>query len=250
VSLLGALDDKIELNHQTNQTLEALARAIFKDWFMDFGPTRAKMEGRVPYLVAELWTLFPDRMNDKTGVPEGWKESNIEEYLELAYGKSLPANIRKPGNVAVYGSGGVAGFHNEALLSGPAIIVGRKGTVGSLYWEDGPVFPIDTVFYVVPKKAKLIFCFQILLSKPLSEMNTDAAVPGLNRNNAYRLDFPWPGTALVDAFERFAGLLWEIRRRNIQEIRTLTTIRDLLLPRLMSGEIRLRNAEKIAGEAL
>ena len=158
--ILGTLDDKIELNRRMNETLEAMARALFKDWFVDFGPTCAKAEGRDPYLAPEIWDLFPDKL-DEDGKPEGWEDGKVEDYLELAYGKSLPARSRRPGGVAVYGSGGITGFHDEAFIKGPAIIVGRKGTVGSLYWEDRPIFPIDTVFYVVPKRAALSFCYQL-----------------------------------------------------------------------------------------
>ena len=245
--ILGTLDDKIGLNRHMNETLEAMARAIFKDWFVDFGPTRAKIEGRDPYLALEIWDLFPDKL-DEDGKPEGWEDGKVEDYLELAYGKSLPAKSRRPGGVAVYGSGGLTGFHDEALIKGPAIIVGRKGTVGSLYWEDRPIFPIDTVFYVVPKRASLSFCYQLLLSQPLAHMNTDAAVPGLNRNNAYRLEFPWPGSRLTNTFESFASPLWKKRTANLREIDTLSQSRDLLLPKLMSGEIRVGDADKIVKE--
>ena len=245
--LLGTLDDKIALNRRMNETLEAMARALFKDWFVDFGPTRAKIEGRDPYLAPEIWDLFPDKL-DEDGKPEGWEDSKVEDYLELAYGKSLPAKSRRPGGVAVYGSGGLTGFHDEALIKGPAVIVGRKGTVGSLYWEDRPIFPIDTVFYVVPKRASLSFCYQLLLSQPLAHMNTDAAVPGLNRNNAYRLEFPWPGSRLTNTFESFASPLWKKRTASLREIDTLSQSRDLLLPKLMSGKIRVGDADKIVKE--
>ena len=247
--ILGTLDDKIELNRRMNETLEGMARALFKDWFVDFGPTRAKAESRDPYLAPEIWDLFPDKL-DEDGKPEGWEDGKVEDYLELAYGKSLPAKSRRPGGVAVYGSGGLTGFHDEALIKGPAIlpIVGRKGTVGSLYWEDRPIFPIDTVFYVVPKRASLSFCYQLLLSQPLAHMNTDAAVPGLNRNNAYRLEFPWPGSRLTNTFESFASPLWKKRTANLREIDTLSQSRDLLLPKLMSGEIRVGDADKIVKE--
>ena len=80
--ILGALDDKIDLNRQMNETLETMARAIFKDWFVDFGPTRAKMEGRKPYLSPELWALFPDRLDDE-GRPEGWSFDTLSEYATL-----------------------------------------------------------------------------------------------------------------------------------------------------------------------
>jgi hypothetical protein len=86
-TLLGALDDKIELNRQTNETLEALARAIFKDWFVDFGPTRAKAEGRAAYLAPALSDLFPDRL-DAEGKPEGWTREHIGEHVKAAKGLS------------------------------------------------------------------------------------------------------------------------------------------------------------------
>ena len=247
-NILGTLDDKIELNRRMNETLEAMARALFKDWFVDFGPTRTKIEGRDPYLAPEIWDLFPDKL-DEDGKPEGWEDGKVEDYLELAYGKSLPARSRRPGGVAVYGSGGITGFHDEAFIKGPAIIVGRKGTVGSLYWEDRPIFPIDTVFYVVPKRAALSFCYQLLLSQPLAHMNTDAAVPGLNRNNVYRLEFPWSGSRLTNTFESFSSPLWKKRTANLREIDTLSHSRDLLLPKLMSGEISVGDADKFAQES-
>ena len=80
--LLGAIDDKIELNRQTNETLEALARAIFKDWFVDFGPTRAKAEGSEPYLAPELWELFPDALDDEDK-PVGWEIGKLGDIIRL-----------------------------------------------------------------------------------------------------------------------------------------------------------------------
>ena len=79
-STLGALDDKIDLNRRMNETLEAMARAIFKDWFVDFGPTRAKMESRAPYLAPEIWALFPDRLDDE-GKPEGGRSARLATYV-------------------------------------------------------------------------------------------------------------------------------------------------------------------------
>ena len=247
LELLQSLDDKIELNRRMNETLEAMSRTIFRDWFVDFGPTRAKAEGHAPYLASEHWDLFPDAL-DEEGKPVGWEVRKLEDFLQLIYGKSLPAKKRTPGNVAVYGSGGLAGTHDAALIDGPAVIVGRKGTVGSLYWEDGRVFPIDTVFYVVPRIGSILFSYQLLASQPLRDMNTDAAVPGLNRGNAYRLEFPLPASGLISAFENIADPLWKRRAKNLEEMKTLAQTRDLLLPKLMSGEIRLAEAEK-ASEA-
>ncbi len=240
--ILGTLDDKIELNRRRNQTLEAMARALFKDWFVDFGPVRAKMEGREPYLPADLWQLFPDRL-DEEGKPEGWETKRVSDFLSLAYGKSLPAGKRHPEDVPVYGSGGITGFHNEALVNGPAVIIGRKGTVGSLYWEDHPCFPIDTVFYVQPE-APLPFCYYLLESLPLRNMNTDAAVPGLNRENVYRLEVAAPPPELVSGFAETASCFRENIAAISKDSETLAQLRDTLLPKLISGELRITDAEK------
>ena len=244
VGVISPIQNKIDLNRRMNETLEAMARAFFKDWFVDFGPTRAKAEDRVPYLPPELWTLFPDTLDDKDK-PVGWATHRLEDFLELAYGKSLPAKKRTPGKIPVYGSGGLTGTHDTALIDGPAVVVGRKGTVGSLYWEDGPIFPIDTVFYVIPRIGSALFSYHLLATQPLRNMNTDAAVPGLNRGNAYRLEFPQPQLELVSAFEEIAGTLWRQKARNLREVETLSHIRDLLLPKLMSGEFRVAGTEKI-----
>lgn len=122
--ILGTLDDKIELNRRQNATLEAMAQAIFKDWFVDFGPVHAKMEGRQPEgMSREIADLFPDRLDDE-GKPEGWEWKTLDSILELCYGKALKASERIPGKTPVYGSGGITGYHNQALVITPSIIVG------------------------------------------------------------------------------------------------------------------------------
>lgn len=84
-AVLCALDEKIELNRRMNETLEAMARAIFRDWFVDFGPIRAKQEGREPYLAPEIWSLFPDRL-DTDGKPEGWNTYSFDEIADFLNG--------------------------------------------------------------------------------------------------------------------------------------------------------------------
>ena len=86
IKILKALDDKIELNRQTSKTLEAMARALFKEWFVDFGPTRAKMEGHTPYLAPDLWSLFPDHIDKEIGLPERWEFSTIGEEVRVIGG--------------------------------------------------------------------------------------------------------------------------------------------------------------------
>jgi type I restriction enzyme S subunit len=136
------------------------------------------------------------------------------------------------------------------LLSAPSVIVGRKGSVGTVYWEDRPCFPIDTVFYVVPRTAPLIFCLYLLRSLGLTEMNTDAAVPGLNRSNAYRLSGPWGDKLAINGFDVIVSPMRQRMYAAEAESRTLRTIRDLLLPTLMSGKIQIKDAEKVAEATL
>ena len=236
-----ALDDKIELNRRMNATLEAMARALFQSWFVDFDPVRAKLDGRLPVgMDAETAAMFPAGF-DEYGRPEGWSEKRVDEIMVLAYGKALKSTIRVDGSVPVYGSGGLTGFHNQALEKGPSIIVGRKGTVGSLYWEDRPFYPIDTVFYVQPI-VPLTFCFYLLQTLGLENLNTDAAVPGLNRNNVYRLPVPWAGTLINCAFDRLVTPIRQKIYANAKQSRTLATLRDTLLPKLLSGELSVAGA--------
>jgi len=248
-SVLGALDDKIENNRRMNETLEEMARAIFKSWFVDFDPVHAKAAGAVPaHMDADTAALFPSSFGDD-GLPAGWGIKKLEDVMELAYGKALKASNRVEGQVPVYGSGGITGSHNEALVDGPSVIIGRKGTVGSLFWEDRPFFPIDTSFYLKPK-IDLTFCYYLLQTLKLDNMNTDAAVPGLNRNNVYRLEFTMPSQNCLSEFQKVVGLMRRKIRSNSDETQTLAELRDTLLPKLMSGEIRVADAESEVEAAL
>lgn len=250
--VLRSLDDRIALLRETNATLEAIAQALFKSWFVDFDPVRAKAEGRQPDgMDAATAALFPDSFEEsELGlVPKGWRVFRVEDLMELAYGKALKATDRVDGQVPVYGSGGITGYHDQSLLEGPGIIVGRKGTVGSLYWEDCPFFPIDTVFYVKAKKP-LTYCYYLLRTLGLEGMNTDGAVPGLNRGNAYRLRAVVPPEAVLEGFDGVASRLRGRIFANAQQAQTLTQLRDILLPRLISGQLRLPEAEALIEEAV
>lgn len=271
---LKCLDDKIDLNRRINQTLEAMAQAIFKSWFVDFDPVKAKIaaieQGQDPLRaamraisgktdaeldqmprehhnqLAATAALFPDAMEESElgEIPKGWEVKRVGDLIELAYGKALKSTDRKQGSVPVYGSGGVTGCHNEALVPHGAIIVGRKGTVGSLYWEDEPFFPIDTTFYVKPKVLPMTYCFYAMQTLGLDKMNTDAAVPGLNRENVYRLELVKPSIPILNAFDGLIGQTRKAMRANTIASQSLAELRDSLLPKLLSGELAI---DKIAG---
>ena len=265
--ILDSIAEKIDLNRRINQTLEAMAQAIFKSWFVDFDPIKAKIaaieQGQDPLRaamraisgktdaeldqmprkhydqLAATAALFPDDMGGggMGDVPQGWKPQRIGDLLELAYGKALKSTDRQEGTVPVYGSGGITGYHNAALVPHGSVIVGRKGTVGSLYWEDEPFFPIDTTYYVKPTNVPLIYCYYAMQTLGLDQMNTDAAVPGLNRENVYRLELVEPDSAVLEQFNETVSSLRKTIHANALTSKLLTRIRDTLLPKLLSGEL-------------
>jgi len=250
--ILGTLDDKIELNRNMNDTLEAMAQALFRSWFVDFDPVRAKAAGRDPGLPQPLADLFPDRLVDSElgETPEGWGVKTLGELLELAYGKALKADNRQHGTVPVYGSNGQVGWHDERLVAGPGIVVGRKGNPGMVTWSPTDFFPIDTTFYVVPKGncRNLHFLFQALQNHNLASLGADSAVPGLNRNLAYMNKQVVPPTRLLEKFDQQVRALFEHIHQCDEESRILAALRDTLLPKLISGELRVKDVERFSEE--
>ncbi len=122
-------------------------------------------------------------------LPEGWKECKLIDIIELHYGKGLIEQDRKNGNIPVYGSNGIVGYHNEYLVKGPGIIIGRKGSVGEIKYSPLDFFPIDTTYYVSPKKEiDIKYMYYFLLTLRLDEMNSHSAVPGLNRSSVHSIN--------------------------------------------------------------
>ncbi len=250
VGVLSGLDDKIELDQKINETLEAMARALFKSWFVDFDPVRAKAEGRDPGLPASIADLFPDSFEDSElgPIPKGWYVKPLGDLLELAYGKALKESDRKPGIIPVYGSNGQIGWHDVKLVSGPGIVVGRKGNPGVVTWASVDFFPIDTAFYVTPKaeEVNLYFLFYALKKHDLASLGADSAVPGLNRNAAYFSKQIVPTSGVLKGFEQQTRSLFQRIQEGEKETESLAAIRSALLPKLISGQIRVKAAEQLA----
>ncbi|TKV13331.1 restriction endonuclease subunit S [Citrobacter sp. TBCS-14] len=285
-NVLSSLDAKIISNKKINQTLEQMAQALFKSWFVDFEPVKAKMavleaggsqedatlaamtaisgkdadtlvvfEREHPEYYAELKTtaeLFPSAMRESElgEIPEGWSSQRLSNIATLHYGKALKKTERIEGPYPVYGSGGITGSHISYLVEGPSIIVGRKGSIGTLYWEDEKFHPIDTVYYVSNKDGvPLSYLYYLMETLNLSSMNTDAAVPGLNRDNVYRLEVLKPIQSILNKFNNHISAIRNMIQKNNLSTATLTTLRDTLLPKLLSGEITLPEAELVISEA-
>ncbi|MDE0131698.1 MAG: restriction endonuclease subunit S [bacterium] len=246
--VLVTFDDKIELNRRMCETLEEMARALFKSWFVDFDPVRAKMEGRwrpgksLPGLPAELYDLFPNRLvNSELGpIPEGWRIVSLGDIVGFNYGKALRKRDRRAGGVPVYGSNGQIDWHDDELVGGPGIVVGRKGNPGTVYWSSTRFYPIDTTFYVKRKRCDhgWPFLFYTLARQNLPSIAADSAVPGLNRNLAYMNQMLSPPRQVRSQFDFQVSLIKRRCHLLNRQSEVLATQRDTLLPRLLSGELR------------
>ena len=226
--ILGTLDDKIELNRRMNETLEAMAQALFKSWFVDFDPVRAKMEGRPTGLPKEIEDLFPDSFEDSElgEIPRGWRVLRIGEVLELSYGKALKEENRVLGEIPVMGSNGQIGWHNEYLVRGPGIVVGRKGNPGIVTWVSNNFFPIDTTFYVSNITHSIYYIYYSLIQQNLVSLDADSAVPGLNRNQAYNNLLLVPPQSILNVFDGKLKVVFEKMDSNSKGNMTLSKLRD------------------------
>lgn len=223
VALLASYDELIANNLRRIQILEEMAHAIYQEWFVNF---RFPGRHRVKVINSELGA-----------VPEGWKVARLGDHVELAYGKALKEADRRGGPVAVYGSNGPIGQHNQALVLGPGIIVGRKGkNFGAVHWSDSDFYPIDTSFYV-KSDLPLVYLYFNLQQQPL--VDSHAAIPGLNRSQAYGNPLLVPDSRVLHMFESHIQPIFALRRNLLEQENALRVTRDLLLPKLISGEINV-----------
>lgn len=217
-SMLSTCDELIENNRRRIQLLEQTAWLIYEEWFIRF--------------------RFPghEKVRIVDGLPEGWKKKQLGEIITLKYGKALKAEDRFDGKIPVYGSSGIVGYHNQAIVKGPSIIVGRKGNVGSIYWSQLDFYPIDTVYYIDTSHANRFLYYSL---KNLVFHSSDSAVPGLNRDYAHRQSLIYPQESIIYHFEEITKILFEqiLHLENYNQ--KLTQARDLLLPKLMNGEIQV-----------
>ena len=242
-AILASLDEKIRLNTEMSKTLEAIAQTIFKSWFIDFDPVHAKMRGEKPEGMDDATAaLFPDSFDESElgMIPNGWDVTKVGNHFSFSYGKALKSENRQPGQVMVFGSNGIVGTHNEALLDDPSIVIGRKGTVGTVTVTLNPSWPIDTTFFVqTPNERDIFFAYLVLRGLGMERMNSDTGVPGLNRRLAHDIRFVFPSREVIDAFTGAICSHFELISEFSSQSTMLVTIRDALLPRLISGKLEI-----------
>ncbi len=263
--ILGALDDKIELNQKMNETLEDIAKAIFKSWFVDFDPVRAKAEGRPTGLPAEISDLFPDAFEDSEigEIPAGWSERNLYQFCSVEYGapfKSKLFNEEGLGKPLVRirdlprGSSGV--FTEEVhpkgrLIKAGDLVVGMDGEFRCYLWRGEDSWMNQRVCKFVPKEGVPVGFLWFSLERPLHFIeSTEVATTVIHLGKSDIDDFKFMESS-NQLLEKFDSLTRPILDKIIladQETAVLTELRDTLLPKLISGELRIPDAEKFLAE--
>lgn len=251
--LLCSLDDRIALLREASVTLEAIAQALFKSWFVDFDPVRAKSQGLAPAGMDEATAdLFPDSFEESAlgMVPRGWQIKTLQDLLLLQRGFDLPAQDRVPGDFPIIAASGPSGTHAEAMAKGPGVVTGRSGVLGRVFLELDDHWPLNTTLWVKEfRGATACYAYEVLRLLDFKAFNAGSAVPTLNRNHIHGLPYVIPPVACVEAYEVLAIRLHQRARLNAQQAQTLATLRDTLLPRLISGQLRLPLAQEAIAEA-
>ncbi len=276
--ILGALDDKIEINRRMNETLEEMARALFKSWFVDFDPVRAKIDGRwqrgqsLPGLPADLYDLFPDRLapSELGEIPEGWEVKGLGEVVETLVsgtrprGGAVDSGIPSIGAENINGIGrhdfskekyvpadyfdrlkskGAAIQDGDVLLYKDGAHVGRKTYVDCSYPYSACAVN-EHVFIIRLRNTddqRFLFFWldQDWMTQEIVSLNSNSAQPGINRVGVRSLPFMEPSNEVMRAFNLRVSPLTDRLFTNCHESRTLAMQRDALLPKLVSGEVRV-----------
>jgi type I restriction enzyme S subunit len=240
ITLLDAIEGKIELNRRMNETLEAMAQVLFKSWFVDFDPVRAKADGRDTGLPKRLADIFPDSFegSELGEIPKGWRVTNWGVLVTLEYGKSLRQYGGSHMAYPVYGTNGPIGSHSEPLCDHAGIIIGRKGAYRGVHFCSTPFFVIDTAFYVEPKEPiELRWAYYELLRQDINSMDSGSAIPSTSREDFYNVGVLSPPLRVQETFAELLRPCWARQEHNNRESSSLAVLRDTLLPKLISGEL-------------
>jgi len=247
--ILSSFDEKIELLREQNKTLETLAQTIFKEWFVNFNypnatgdyAKRNTTEGS-PLAGEEHATN--EMVDSELGeIPKDWRVGYIGDLFELHRGFDLPKKDRKEGIYPVYAAGGYHGQHANYKMEPPGIITGRSGVIGKVYLSLTKYWPLNTTLYVRNFKAcGPYYTYFFLKMFDLEAINSGSAVPSLNRNNVHNIPTLIADANLLERFENITKEIFGKIKFNDSQVETLSKTRDTLLPKLMSGQVRVGEA--------
>ena len=257
--ILGTLDDKIELNRRMNQTLESMARAIFQDWFVDFGPVRAKLEGQDPYLPSELWDLFPDELVDSElgEIPEGWEVGNLGDVARSPTRSVSPAGVeeetpyiglehmpRRSIALSEWESADKVTSNKLAFQKGEFLF----GKLRPYFHKVGtaPVDGICSTDMVVVRPIENSWSSFVLLCVSTDEFvgytdqtSTGTRMPRTNWKTMSRYELCLPPEPIAQVFQGITEHLLDRILANIHQARSAASQRNALVPKLISGEVQL-----------
>ncbi len=261
--ILGTLDDKIELNRRMNQTLEEMARAIFKDWFIDFGPTRARMEGREPYLPAEVWELFPDSLVDSElgPIPEGWEMRTLGDCFNLTMGQSPPGRTYNESGEGLPFFQGRTDFgfrypekrrfctEPKRIAESDDTLVSVRAPVGdiNMAWEKCCIGRGVAALRHKSGASSYTYHSAWAIQQQIQQYEHTGTVFGaINKRQFESLLSVQPPCEAIREFESLVSPLDSHIRSNVVESRNLTYQRDTLLPKLVSGEVQVVNVQALS----
>jgi len=233
--ILSDLDEKIELNRQMNKTLESIAQAIFKHWFIGF--EFPNEEGK-PYK-SSGGKMVDSKLGD---IPKGWEIQSLCRIIEITSGKRpTEKSESKSGEfcVPLYGASSIMGYVKESLCDERILVIGRVGTHGVVQRIKPPAFPSDNTLIIRPKYYE--YTYQILKKIDYDAYNVGTTQPLITQSSVKDIDVVIPATLVLMKFESIVNSLYSKIHENFAENEHLSQIRDSLLPKLISGEISTRN---------
>lgn len=223
-SILSAYDDLIENNTRRIAILEEMARRIYEEWFVRF---RFPGHEKVRMVESELGL-----------VPEGWKVVRLDDVLVLQRGFDLPRQDRTEGDYPIISATGESGTHIEFRVKGPGVVTGRSGSLGAVMYVEGDYWPLNTTLWVKEfKVGSPLYAFFLLSSIDLTGFNSGAAVPTLNRNDVHGLPVLRPIPEVLLTFDDAVWPMMKLKQRLERKNANLRTTRNLLLRKLISGEL-------------
>jgi type I restriction enzyme, S subunit len=229
VAVLSAYDNLIENNTRRIAILESMAQSLYREWFVRF---RFPGHEDIPLVPSPLGAT-----------PHGWSRL-LGEVLTLKRGYDLPQSRRNVGNIPIVSSSGITDFHDEAKVRGPGVVTGRYGTLGEVFYVPDDFWPLNTSLYVQDFRGNdPHLVVQLLRTLNLARQNAAGAVPGVNRNALHMLRVSFPPIELqrriVPTFQGFHECAWNLQKKN----ENLRKTRDLLLPKLISGQLDVEHLD-------
>ena len=225
-SFIDTLESKIELNRQINDNLEQQAQALYKSWFVDFEPFKDQ-----EFVESEFGLI-----------PEGWHCTTLSELLSIKYGKDHKKLAE--GIIPVYGSGGLMRYVDTKLHEGEAVLIPRKGSLNNVMYVNEAFWTVDTMFYSIPKQEYFcIYAYLFLANKDLASMNAGSAVPSMTTDILNNMHIIAPHAEVLKRFNNICNVYFSRINQNNIENANLSKQRDTLLPKLMSGELKINEID-------